>query len=591
MRVFDINYQKRKNKELFKEIETNEVLAMHEIQNYNPIYKHFFALNESNYNNINLNNDWYLSKIMIEIEERNCFKCEISNLDESMPPKPASVFFKMAPLLDPYKYMIGKYNVEDPKLFTLPSINSTDISNKLMDPNNCSYVDGFFSFLTSKLLSQQFIHGINFYGSFVGIKKNFIFNAIEDIEYLCKSEFFKTNKNVLFEIQDYSHMSFEDDDEPVKKPLINISNDNVLNDEIEIISEELPFENNEETILELTEVNVEELTSTMIPTHSTTLKTSSSCSSRTSHTTNEETHNANKSDSDSDNDENDDGSSSCFETVSGSESSSNLSYSDSDSSSYEEETLYANIPKFPIHLISMEKCKDTLDNLILKSEMNNDEWMSMFMQVIMILLTYQKIFSFTHNDLHTNNIMYNETKQKFLYYFYNKKYYKVPTYGKVFKIIDFGRSIYKFNDVLFCSDSFQTGNDAATQYNTEPFMNNNKPRLDPNYSFDLCRLACSIFDYVVEDLSMVKELTSENPFIKLIVEWCIDDNGMNVLYKTNGEERYPEFKLYKMIARHVHAHTPEAQLKRSEFTHFEVHKNIIKSVDHIMRVDEYLKKE
>ena len=31
----------------------------------------------------------------------------------------------------------------------------------------------------------------------------------------------------------------------------------------------------------------------------------------------------------------------------------------------------------------------------------------------------------------------------------------------------------------------------------------------------------------------------------------------NILYKKNGDERYPDFKLYKMIARTVHNHTPE----------------------------------
>jgi DNA repair exonuclease SbcCD ATPase subunit len=36
------------------------------------------------------------------------------------------------------------------------------------------------------------------------------------------------------------------------------------------------------------------------------------------------------------------------------------------------------------------------------------------------------------------------------------------------------------------------------------------------------------------------------------------------LYKNNGEERYPDFKLYKMIARCVHKHTPHAQLERTE---------------------------
>jgi hypothetical protein len=162
----------------------------------------------------------------------------------------------------------------------------------------------------------------------------------------------------------------------------------------------------------------------------------------------------------------------------------------------------------------------------------------------------------------------------------------VPTFGRIYKIIDFGRSIYKFNNQLFCSDSFQNGGDASTQYNTEPFFNDKKPRLEPNYSFDLCRLACSIFDYVIEDFENMKELEETNPVVKLIVEWCLDDNGLNVLYKNNGQDRYPDFKLYKMIARGVHNHIPSAQLERSEFKKYATSKNNIEKGAKIINIDE-----
>jgi hypothetical protein len=164
--------------------------------------------------------------------------------------------------------------------------------------------------------------------------------------------------------------------------------------------------------------------------------------------------------------------------------------------------------------------------------------------------------------------MYNTTDKKYIYYCYKKQYYKVPTFGRIFKIIDFGRSIYKFNGKLFCSDSFKSGNDAATQYNTEPYFNEKKSRLEPNFSFDLCRLACSIYDYVIEDLEDVKYLETCDPVKRLVFEWCLDDKGINMLYKNNGVDRYPDFKLYKMIARCVHSHTPQAQLDRPEFKAF-----------------------
>ena len=56
----------------------------------------------------------------------------------------------------------------------------------------------------------------------------------------------------------------------------------------------------------------------------------------------------------------------------------------------------------------------------------------------------------------------------------------------------------------------------------------------------------------------------EDPIAKTIARWCQDDKDRNVLYKKNGEERYPDFKLYKMIARTVHNHTPENEFDREE---------------------------
>ena len=40
------------------------------------------------------------------------------------------------------------------------------------------------------------------------------------------------------------------------------------------------------------------------------------------------------------------------------------------------------------------------------------------------------------------------------------------------------------------------------------------------------------------------------------------------MYRRDGKERYPGFKLYKMIARNVHQHTPENQLKYPIFSQF-----------------------
>jgi len=197
--------------------------------------------------------------------------------------------------------------------------------------------------------------------------------------------------------------------------------------------------------------------------------------------------------------------------------------------------------------------------------LSKDDNISALMQLTMTLLTYQKTFRFTHNDLHTNNIMYMNTEQEFIYYLYKHQTYKVPTFGKIYKIIDFGRAIYNYNGIRLCSDSFAPNGDASTQYNCEPYMDDNKPRLDPNFSFDLCRLGCSLYDFIIDD--------DDNPdtydeLQQLILNWCTDDNNKNILYKKNGDERYPNFKLYKMIARTMHNNSPEDQLQKEVFKQY-----------------------
>ena len=61
---------------------------------------------------------------------------------------------------------------------------------------------------------------------------------------------------------------------------------------------------------------------------------------------------------------------------------------------------------------------------------------------------------------------------------------------------------------------------------------------------------------------------------------------MNILYKNNGEDRYPEFKLYKMIARCVHKHTPQNQMERPEFNAFSIGKGDIPAKEKIVNIDE-----
>lgn len=220
--MINVNYQKRKNTELFKSLEKPSSLFLSKTQNYIPIYKRFLELNETNYNNVNLNHKWYISSVNDEDnnEDSKLYNCRIKNINNNKV-KDKDLFFKMAPLLDPFKYLIGKYNNDD-NILNLPSINSdeTYCNSKLLDLNNSAYVDGLFLFLSSNLISEHnFQHGVDYYGSFLAIKNNFTLNVCDDIDYLNNSDFFNKNKNVLFKIDDYEHLFQFQNEETKLKPL------------------------------------------------------------------------------------------------------------------------------------------------------------------------------------------------------------------------------------------------------------------------------------------------------------------------------------------------------------------------------------
>ena len=623
-------------------------------------------------------------------------KCKNNGDDENSAFTP--VFFKFSPLLDPVKYLAGNYNFKETanvdgidkingvkgvdsscyldSLLSLPSIHSTPFTfdtttttttttslnieskekynhYKILDSNNSAYVDGFFSYLSSQLLNTHgFIHGIDFYGSYLAIQNEFTINIIDDYEYLMKNDFFKEKNGTLFKFDEtvFEDCSDDDDDDEDdddengqrngkkkqtrnrnrnSKLKLNVNEDKNIDIEFDDFNIDSCHNDNNDVVksesgkLELTELT--ELTNSNIFNpenddngsciiNNKTLNSSSSsvsCSSRSSHTTTQS--------NDANNDANDDeelfseddniGSkgrnNSSTSTSNSSHSGSSNSHSsdnsgdtestfetidDDDDEGYEEEeVLNAVIYNFPVEVIMLERCTKTLDWLMVNDILSDGEWEAALMQIVITLATYQKIFSFTHNDLHTNNVMFIETDKEFIYYFFNKKYYKVPTFGRIFKIIDFGRSIYKFNSKFICSDSFHKSGDAATQYNCEPYFNDKKPCIYPNYSFDLCRLGCSLFDFFIENMEDVTRECKKSRLVSLVVDWVTDDNGRNILYKKDGIDRYPDFKLYKMIARTVHNKVPSQQLKHRVFTQYEVTQKSIKSVSktEIINIDKY----
>lgn len=585
--MFTLYYEKNKNTELFKS--SKEVVNIEAIQNYIPIYKKFFSLNEENFNSINLNENKPIQSI-VEKRGENNYIIKIKNKNT------INSFFKFSPLIDPLKYMTGKYNDSINK--TLPAFNDPIETNstldKMYDSNNTAYIDSFFYYLSSQLLHHHnFIHGIDFYGSFLCIKNDFKLNIYDDAEYLYDSTYFNNHKHDLFTVDEAKEELILKYETRTNRKKINVAKTlttknlslKSLHDVNDFMFrvEELGKEQRENGEFSVVYEYLNQCKSCKKKESLSSSETSSQCSSTTNHSVDIGEYieiNGEEEGREEDEEEKHEDESEQDGWTTGEEDSS------IDGSFDDNEVLEATISQFPVQMICLEKLENTLDSYIEDAEeepIENDEWSSILFQIIMILHVYQKCFDFTHNDLHTNNIMYNETKEKYLYYKYKNKIYKVPTFGKIYKIIDFGRSIYTFKNQFCISDSYHPKGDAATQYNVPPYFNENKPRIEPNKSFDLCRLGCSLFDYFYDTVEEADK--SNDPIGNIINEWCKDYKNKNILYKRNGEERYEDFKLYKMIARTVKDKEPQNFIERDVFAKYITQKRPLFKKINIMNLD------
>lgn len=559
---------------LQKKIDYN-AFHIQNLQHYNPIYSMFFEMNPTNYNGIALNHPNHFVDLKTVLEEGTSKKIS------------KEIHIKYAPLLDPIHYLIGKYEKERSRLTILPTLTESESKGlpKIDSLYNSAYIDCFFSYLSSNLLHRyDFKNGIDFYGSYLGVQEKFKMDITDDYDYLLESEFFHSKNNILYELESSIELPL---DESIKgssfsvKPKLHLG---------EVISENIDIEIDAD-ILDEVQTQIEDLVQSACILEQEEVSALELIYEKEKETEKE----GEDDDSSEDSAEN--------HSISGGEEEgeeeeegdwSDIEDSQDGGSSIEEPMIHAYIRDYPIQMICLEKGEGTLDALLEKEELEDAQIASALFQVVMSLAAFQKAYDFTHNDLHTNNIVYFSTEYTHIEYIFLEKTYKVPTYGRIYKIIDFGRSIYRLQDKVLGSDSFAPGGDANGQYNCEPFFNPKKPEIKTNPSFDLCRLGCSMYDFVFDGLDEDEIRNSRKKWTevqKTIARWCMDDKGKNILYTSSGEERYPNFKLYKMIARMVHAHTPENQMTFGLFSQYDVskmndkRKKKIKPIDRICKMN------
>ena len=524
------------------------------LQTYFPTLGKLFRITKHQSKQIWLDSKYRIVSLDISGTFGRCDVELVENTDSSVGDlsgtrRPA--FLKVTHLLDPIRWMKGEYSI--PQQPGLPWHSKTWSSawTKLQDQSNQAYVETVAAYALGKIRDAGLSPHFNeFYGAFCATADKYHYNLTEEFQSFRNTRWFWHGQN-----RGLYRLHVTDSKDKTKSVPQNILDD-VLREPSELSS----VSESEEEEIDVQSINDEEASL-----HSDKLSQLSFVD------VNEE---AEESESEDESEAEDD-------------------HETDDSYIEDNYSVYSEIAKFPVMMIGIERNDGTMDTLLDDytqvgatpgTELWELSWSAWIFQVLAAMSVAQAMLGFTHNDLHTNNIVWIKTEQEFLYYTKQSgEVFKVPTYGKLFRIIDFGRAIFRINDQLFFSDDFKTGNDAEGQYCFKPLSNKVSTEILPNPSFDLSRLAVSLFDALFPDAPAEKEggltlsaepgLTIEetvSPLYNVLWSWMLDDEGRNVLVEPSGEERFPDFDLYKHIAEHVHGAIPCHQFSKAAFDRFQV---------------------
>lgn len=497
-----------------------DTLGLENFQLYFPALSLWFNYyNNDSYRYFTVNSEYLLNSIKEPLENefqdtyiKHMFDSTLINT-KTHEKIEAPVFIKMNPILDVISYLKNDYNLTQSET---PNIFNFMTNNKINSYHNTAYVDNLFTYLGSKYNEYNLCPTFpKYYGGFIGVTDKYEFDLSEEYEMIKDSNWFTKNLDKLYKMRiveietELDEKIVFSDERVSESPVSNDNSDNSDNDANSYVE-------NIGDVLSDGEWETEE----------------------------EENSNGSNPESENENEETD----SC-------ETNSIISLNGSfDIDTQINKVYYCQFKRFPVQLVAMEKMEYTLENLVedLEYKISEEEWFGILFQICFGLSVAYKRNKFVHNDLHCSNIMFTKTQDEYLYFNYKSRIYRIPTFGRVTKIIDFGRATFEINGNLFFSDVFRKNGDAEGQYSF-PYNNSLRDcKIKPNPSFDLCRLTKTIIDYVEPD----------GDVYRLLELWSRDKYGNSLL------EHDDDFDLYRIIAKNVRSAVPVKQLEKKVFQKF-----------------------
>ena len=548
------------------------------LQRYHPALD-IFKIPESSlsHKNLELSSKYHIASWSNQDETNQKIWNTTRTIYGSTTSEPCKTFIKTVHLLNPIDLIKEKYTIPDHPL--LPQSENTWKKTllKLHSHNNQAYVDTVANFVLSALRENNLTpHCVLYYGASTGISKKYQYNISLEYDTYRQCRWFwkgmKSHSARLTVIRGDADIEEIPNFEEIYKDITSCpfedTDSEVSEIELEPVTDkDVPEISDVESIKSFTFDNIEEDAQNVKDIFEINKKVTKRVSLKKNESSSEE-----ESNSDSD----------------------GLTSSEGSDESVELDLdICLEIPNMPVILIYQEAQEGVMDNLLDEDEIDEHKrgsqgwearWIAWLFQVISVLSFLQNAICFTHNDLHSNNILWRKTDKKFL--FYKAKdgtIWRVPTFGKIFTVIDFGRSIFRLGKHLWVSDDHWPDQEAGDQYNFGPFFDHTLPKNPPNPSFDLCRLSVSLLDGLFdkappkkkgkgvsimsqEDTWKVYETNS--PLYNLLWSWTVNKDGHTIYEDKNGDEKYEGFDLYVRIAHDIHNAVPKDQIHKPVFSQF-----------------------
>ena len=176
-------------------------------------------------------------------------------------------------------------------------------------------------------------------------------------------------------------------------------------------------------------------------------------------------------------------------------------------------------------LVVMENLETDVPSVLFK-EKDYRVWFSIICQLTCALYYLQAKFGLIHNDLYCDNVRIRTVPEDTVLYYFIKEqgvYMKVPTYGYVVVIIDFGRVYLNVDGKEFVSNDFQTDDPKKLK----------KPFINP--SIDLIRFVLSLeLNDTLDIISDIKQRDKLKQWIENVTK--TNEPKINIIKELKSKE-------------------------------------------------------